>query len=619
MAGARLSVVVNKDFAAGETIYKVGASTSYGNRESPIVATLDEDVQLAGTHCTHCFRIIEAGQALKSEESENVFPSAYCSKACLAASEKQSQSILFTLKNPLPEALAAGPTPPEMTEKRKAAQAAFVQGHKGDFRNVPMLTARFVARQVALETQKLLTATALSTPSAADEVADFTDAEKSDYTLADHTERFRYTDVAVPPKDLSLLSELLAATLPGLEQFTTEERHAAMESKMLYNAYGVAFDGGRDDRPTPLGRPEDIEHTRTPQGTERQIGSAIYTLSSYLTHSCTPSATVAFSAGTTELHLVALQPLKKGDLVTIAFVDVAQREGETVVDCRRRRRVDLARGWKFACGCARCAEEAEVAAAAAGVAGAEAEADVAVKDEAKVDEALRNFEMNLPRRHDEPEPESEPEVQAEPAVADAAVAVEKEGDRAEEVVIQAVEHAIVSEVEQAVHQAVEEAVEAAVEEVVPEIVEEVAAETIEEVVEKATEQAVQEVIEETLEEEAAVVALEIEEPLEEEAAVAAEEIEAPEEEAAVAAERIEEPLEEGAAVAEGGIAAEATFEEAVLEAVTEAVEEAALSQAPVETVGETVVEAVEEALMAAVDDAIEQAVAQAEEATPAQQ
>ncbi|KAJ2917506.1 hypothetical protein MD484_g2931, partial [Candolleomyces efflorescens] len=376
MTGVHQVLIVNKDFAAGETIYN----------EFPIVAALDYDLQIAGTHCTHCFREIPAGTSVQSEETSRVVLSAYCSQSCFTASKQQSQSLLFTLESPLPESLMVGPTPTDTDEKRKAAQAAFIDSIKEDntlsSRNVPTLIARFIARQVNKETAKLVRGTSMLDPTSgssengattsngefATTVGDFTDAEepqgnssKANYTLADHTERWRSVDVTPPESDSKLLTALLSTALPGLEEFTTAERHASMVGKVLYNAYGVCFgEEGRGDRPVPTARPEDVEKTRTSVGTQKQVGSALYTLSAYLTHSCEPSARVVFDKGTTELHLVAEKPLKKGDVLTIAFVDVKQHDGEGVVECRRRRRIELARGWRFACGCERCGEEAKV-------------------------------------------------------------------------------------------------------------------------------------------------------------------------------------------------------------------------------------------------------------------
>ena len=44
----------------------------------------------------------------------------------------------------------------------------------------------------------------------------------------------------------------------------------------------------------------------------------------------------------------------------MAYVDVSQRPGESVAETRRRRRQELARGWKFACECSKCAADALV-------------------------------------------------------------------------------------------------------------------------------------------------------------------------------------------------------------------------------------------------------------------
>lgn len=49
--------------------------------------------------------------------------------------------------------------------------------------------------------------------------------------------------------------------------------------------------------------------------------------------------------------------MKKGEELTVAYVDVTQYPNESMLECRRRRRFELARGWKFACACERCKEE----------------------------------------------------------------------------------------------------------------------------------------------------------------------------------------------------------------------------------------------------------------------
>ncbi|KAF8915423.1 hypothetical protein CPB85DRAFT_1433023 [Mucidula mucida] len=329
-------VVVNQDFEKGDVIYK----------ECPVVAALDADLQTTGTHCSHCLRLIESSIAIKSPQDP--LSQTYCSKACQLDSKTQSHNLLFTTERPLPAEIPMELPPPEALELRRKAQTEYVEHLKKSGKAGPLLVGRFVARQINAETLRLIPGVNAENPS-------YIDSDGDDYGLGDHMERLKYIDVPTVPEDHSLLANVLGAAVPDLNQFITDERMAILLGKMAYNAYGVSFGGGREDKPPSAERPEDQERTRTPYGTSRQIGSAFYTLSSYLTHSCEPSARPSFSGGTSELHLIANQSLKAGDELTVAFVDVAQREEESVEDCRRRRRMELARGWRFACDCARCA------------------------------------------------------------------------------------------------------------------------------------------------------------------------------------------------------------------------------------------------------------------------
>ena len=58
------------------------------------------------------------------------------------------------------------------------------------------------------------------------------------------------------------------------------------------------------------------------------------------------------------MHLVATHDIKAGDEITVSYVDASVHDDEDVVQARYRRRKELARGWRFACQCARCAREA---------------------------------------------------------------------------------------------------------------------------------------------------------------------------------------------------------------------------------------------------------------------
>jgi import receptor subunit TOM20 len=108
---------------------------------------------------------------------------------------------------------------------------------------VPLLVARLIGRQVAVETQKML-----PNPSGLMHTSDIPEAEGGEYSLYDHIERLRYLEMSTEKKEVTLVKEVLQTALPGLEDFVTDERYAMLLGKMAYNSYGVCFGGGRDNR-----------------------------------------------------------------------------------------------------------------------------------------------------------------------------------------------------------------------------------------------------------------------------------------------------------------------------------------------------------------------------------
>lgn len=168
--------------------------------------------------------------------------SVFCSKDCQVKSKVQSQNLLFGLDSPLPRELAPDMSP-DATKQRDTAQAAFVDHIKKNGKNAVLLVARFIARQVAAETAKMLPISSTPPPP-----SDAPEADGGEYTLYDHIERLRYLQVVAPEEEVKLLAKVLATAVPGLDQFVTDERHATLLGKMAYNAYGVCFGGGRDDK-----------------------------------------------------------------------------------------------------------------------------------------------------------------------------------------------------------------------------------------------------------------------------------------------------------------------------------------------------------------------------------
>ncbi|KAH9006787.1 MAS20-domain-containing protein [Lactarius hatsudake] len=318
-------LVADRDFTTGETIYK----------ERPIVSVLDSDLEGKGSHCSQCLRQIDDGAALRPDGDR--LTSAFCSKECEVKLKAESQSLLFGPEYAIPIELNPNEDP-EYSKKREDAQIAFARfvHESGGGRTRVTLVARFIARQVVNETVKLLPTGHPSVPTETDEWTGH------GYTLFDHVERVRFLELNADEDEAEQLRAILKANLLGLEDFVTNERYTVLIGKMAYNAYGISFAGGRDGKPPPSVRPEDVELTRTPNGTARQVGAGFFAVSSYISHSCDPSARPTFENGDSEMHLVATRDVKAGDEIT----------------ARYRRRKELARGWRFACQCDRCVKEA---------------------------------------------------------------------------------------------------------------------------------------------------------------------------------------------------------------------------------------------------------------------
>lgn len=135
-------------------------------------------------------------------------------------------------------------SPFELEERRKA-QTLYVEYIKKQNKVASLLAARLIARQIALETSKFVPG---GEASKIHVEGDFTAAEGGDYVLADHLERLRFVDVTVSAEETVLLISVLRSALPGLESFVQDEAFKILLGKVAYNAYGVCFSGGRDDK-----------------------------------------------------------------------------------------------------------------------------------------------------------------------------------------------------------------------------------------------------------------------------------------------------------------------------------------------------------------------------------
>ena len=209
-------------------------------QERPIVSVLDQDLEGKESHCSQCLRRIEDdGTALRPDGDR--LTSAFCSKECEAKLKAESQSLLFGPEYAVPIELNPNEDP-EFAKKREDAQVAFARFVRESGRIHVTLVARFIARQVVNETVKLLPTGHPSAPTKADEWT------SRGYTLFDHMERVRFLELVAKEDEAEQLRAILKANLQGLEDFVTDERYTVLIGKMAYNAYGISFSGGRDDK-----------------------------------------------------------------------------------------------------------------------------------------------------------------------------------------------------------------------------------------------------------------------------------------------------------------------------------------------------------------------------------
>jgi len=156
---------------------------------------------------------------------------------------------LFTQEPPLPAAFGSASSVVDKVARKKA-QDQFVEYLKAEKRSQPLLAARFIGRQIGVETTKLAekvqnAASGGKKQKEEENRNDFTDAMGGDFLLAEHMEKLRFLAMGPNEGGLPLLSGVLEKTLPGLEQFVTRERYSMLLGKMAYNAVGV---GHRDDK-----------------------------------------------------------------------------------------------------------------------------------------------------------------------------------------------------------------------------------------------------------------------------------------------------------------------------------------------------------------------------------
>lgn len=160
-------------------------------------------------------------------------------------SKAQSHNLLFGSEDIFPAEIGIQ-IPDEIKQARPKTQEAFVEYLRSSSSSGLLLTARVVAMQIISQFAKAM-------PEVAGMKADLPELSLSpEYSIYDHMERLRYLEMQIPDDEYGSLSELLKTALPFVENGHPDERHTIFRGKMAYNAIGVVYGGGRDDKVTSL-------------------------------------------------------------------------------------------------------------------------------------------------------------------------------------------------------------------------------------------------------------------------------------------------------------------------------------------------------------------------------
>lgn len=202
---------------------------------------MDWDLLEAGSHCAYCLKLVHKVSEYRPEGDR--LNTVYCSKECYIKAKQQYHGILFTLDPLLPPEIAEGGA--SSPEEREKAQAAVVEYLRSNKKLADFLVAKWVALQISIETSKVIPG---STVNPAQDLPKYLEDDAPEYAIGDHLERLRYLEATVTPEETEILRQVFGTALPGLEGSLTDDRHTTTLGKMLYNAIGICYSGGRDDR-----------------------------------------------------------------------------------------------------------------------------------------------------------------------------------------------------------------------------------------------------------------------------------------------------------------------------------------------------------------------------------
>ncbi|KAF9131804.1 hypothetical protein BGX30_012935 [Mortierella sp. GBA39] len=289
----RRGLVATKGFTKGEVIYT----------ETPVISSLEPSLE-GKNFCHYCLKEMIKKEYMVPCTSCSVV--VFCSEECRTSAGQEFHEILCT-KN-----LKGGSAP---------AQA--LREYSKDSRNiVPGMLAKFLAKMVYDESLN----------------------SGAEYNSFDHLERLVYVEKTLGPdeeKEIELLKLALGSSIPGIDQFITEERYLIMKARILHNIYGISSGLSASLNVKPL--PESHRSVR-----DRPItGAGLYRATSYLMHSCEPNTKIVYSSRDHIVSLVATENIRAGDELQVGYIKNGKLSTE-------QRRLELFTKYRLQCSCALC-------------------------------------------------------------------------------------------------------------------------------------------------------------------------------------------------------------------------------------------------------------------------
>ncbi|KAG4086682.1 MAS20-domain-containing protein [Neocallimastix lanati (nom. inval.)] len=270
-------IVVTKDIAAGEVIYK----------EKPMMATLDPRVENTN-YCSYCLKRFE-GEGYRGKDKNIVF----CSKECSDESWEKFNKYLYQ------------PTLDDISEALKSGDKIEISNADPETkRTCPIMIARFVAKMIDREINGK--------------------SQSEEYSEWDHLERFKFIDdlenSEVDDKELALIQSIIGK---HSNEILPKEYYNMLKSRFLYNIYAIPA----PKEETSLVLEKSDEMKRYVAG-EPIIGAGLYHISSFIHNSLEPNVEVKFLDNNNELSIVALKDLKEGDVITVKYIDDTNKTPE---------------------------------------------------------------------------------------------------------------------------------------------------------------------------------------------------------------------------------------------------------------------------------------------------